>query len=94
MARTRLRSQVEASYAAGSADGFNLMVPLLLADWLNFARLVVREPQRRTQTPKEYASWLLRDHLGLPRPPNHSTRNARVQQNGAMCHDWSTSGRL
>ena len=39
-------------------------------DWLNFAKLVVPELQRRGLTRKEYAGGTLRDRLGLPRPAN------------------------
>ena len=65
-----IADEMEAWYAAGAADGFNLMFPLLPDDWVNFAEYVVPELQRRGLTPKQYASGTLRDRLRLPRPPN------------------------
>ena len=65
-----IADEMEAWYSAGAADGFNLMFPLLPDDWLNFAKLVVPELQRRGLTRKEYAGGTLRDRLGLPRPAN------------------------
>ena len=65
-----IADEMEAWYAAGAADGFNLMFPLLPDDWVNFAECVVPELQRRGLTPKQYASGTLRDRLHLPRPPN------------------------
>ena len=67
---TEIADEMEAWYAGGAADGFNLMFPLLPSDWLDFARLVVPELQRRGLTRKDYASGTLRDRLGLPRPAN------------------------
>ncbi len=67
---SEIADEMEAWYAAGAADGFNLMFPLLPDDWLNFAELVVPELQRRGLTRKEYAAGTLRDRLGLPKPPN------------------------
>ncbi|MEI9984085.1 MAG: LLM class flavin-dependent oxidoreductase [Aliidongia sp.] len=72
---TEIADEMEAWYAAGAADGFNLMFPLLPDDWLNFAGLVVPELQRRGLTRKEYGSGTLRDRLGLPRPANRFSRN-------------------
>jgi FMN-dependent oxidoreductase (nitrilotriacetate monooxygenase family) len=63
-----IADEMEAWYVAGAADGFNLMFPLLPDDWLDFAKLVVPELQRRGLTRKEYASGTLRDRLGVPRP--------------------------
>ena len=65
-----IADEMEAWYSAGAADGFNLMFPLLPDDWLNFAKLVVPELQRRGLTRKEYTAGTLRDRLGLPRPAN------------------------
>jgi alkanesulfonate monooxygenase SsuD/methylene tetrahydromethanopterin reductase-like flavin-dependent oxidoreductase (luciferase family) len=70
---TEIADEMEAWYAAGAADGFNLMFPLLPDDWLNFAELVAPELQRRGLTRKEYASGTLRDRLGLRRPANRFT---------------------
>jgi FMN-dependent oxidoreductase (nitrilotriacetate monooxygenase family) len=65
-----IADEMEAWYAAGAADGFNLMFPLLPDDWLNFAERVVPELQHRGLTRKHYADGTLRDRLGLPKPPN------------------------
>jgi FMN-dependent oxidoreductase (nitrilotriacetate monooxygenase family) len=65
-----IADQMEAWYTAGAADGFNLMFPVLPEDWMNFARLVVPELQRRGLTRKEYGPGTLRDRLGLPKPVN------------------------
>ena len=51
-----IADEMEAWYAAGAADGFNLMFPLLPDDWVNFAEYVVPDLQRRGLTPKQYAS--------------------------------------
>jgi FMN-dependent oxidoreductase (nitrilotriacetate monooxygenase family) len=67
---TDIAEEMEAWYEAGAADGFNLMFPHLPGDWLNFARLVVPELQRRGLTRREYVEGTLRDRLGLPRPMN------------------------
>jgi alkanesulfonate monooxygenase SsuD/methylene tetrahydromethanopterin reductase-like flavin-dependent oxidoreductase (luciferase family) len=66
----QIADEMEAWYAAGAADGFNLMFPLLPDDWLNFAERVVPELQHRGLTRKHYADGTLRDRLGLPKPPN------------------------
>jgi hypothetical protein len=57
-------SEMEAWYAAGAEDDFNLMFPLLPDHWLNFAKLVEPELQRRGLTRKEYAGGTVRDRLG------------------------------
>jgi len=44
---------MEAWYAAGAADGFNLMFPVLPIDLVEFAELVSPELQRRGLTPRE-----------------------------------------
>ena len=67
---TEIADEMEAWYAKGAADGFNLMFPLLPDDWLHFAELVVPELQRRGLTRRGYAPGTLRDRLGLPRPAN------------------------
>jgi FMN-dependent oxidoreductase (nitrilotriacetate monooxygenase family) len=62
--------QLEAWFAAGALDGYNLMFPLLPDDWNNFARDVMPELQRRGLAGREYGPGTLRDRLGLARPPN------------------------
>lgn len=60
--------QLEAWFTSGVADGFNLMFPLLPDDWVNFARSVVPELQRRGLFRTEYEKGTFRDRLQLPRP--------------------------
>jgi alkanesulfonate monooxygenase len=52
------------------SDGFNVMFPYLPGGLDDFVDRVVPELQRRGLFRKEYAGTTLRDHLGLPRPPN------------------------
>jgi len=52
------------------SDGFNIMFPFLPAGLDDFVTRVVPELQRRGSFRKEYEGATLRDHLGLPRPPN------------------------
>jgi len=42
-----IADEMEAWYVAGTADGFDLMFPLLPDDWLHFAEFVAPELQRR-----------------------------------------------
>jgi FMN-dependent oxidoreductase (nitrilotriacetate monooxygenase family) len=67
---TQIADEMEAWYAAGAADGFNLMFPQLPNDWLNFADLVAPELKRRGLIRGEYSAGTLRDRLGLHRPSN------------------------
>ena len=62
--------QLEAWFKGSAADGFNLMVPLLPEDWLQFAALVVPELQRRGLAQTEYRGETLRGRLGLRKPGN------------------------
>jgi FMN-dependent oxidoreductase (nitrilotriacetate monooxygenase family) len=67
--------QLEAWFAAGAADGFNLMFPLLPEDWLQFCVEVVPELQRRGLAQTEYRGDTLRERLGLMKPPNRFHAN-------------------
>ncbi|MGI9423047.1 MAG: LLM class flavin-dependent oxidoreductase, partial [Hyphomicrobiaceae bacterium] len=51
-------------------DGFNVMFPYLPEGLDDFVDQVVPELQRRGIYRKDYSGRTLRDHLGLPRPPN------------------------
>jgi len=53
-----------------ACDGFNIMFPTIPGGVEDFVRLVVPELQSRGIFRKEYAGTTLREHLGLPRPPN------------------------
>ncbi|WP_149540124.1 LLM class flavin-dependent oxidoreductase [Siccirubricoccus phaeus] len=54
----------------GACDGFNLMFPHFPAPLEDFCTLVVPELQRRGIFRKEYEGTTLREHLGIPVPPN------------------------
>ena len=53
-----------------ACDGFNVMFPYVPGGLDEFVDKVVPELQRRGLFRREYAGRTLRDHLGLPRPPN------------------------
>jgi FMN-dependent oxidoreductase (nitrilotriacetate monooxygenase family) len=63
-----IADQLEAWFTAGAADGFNLMFQLMPEDWINFAKFVVPELQRRGAARTEYSEGTLRERLGLTRP--------------------------
>lgn len=70
-----IADELEALFVADALDGFNLMFPLLPDDWVNFAREVVPELQRRGLVRSDYGPGTLRDRLGLIRPANrHATQ--------------------
>ncbi|UJR83977.1 LLM class flavin-dependent oxidoreductase [Sandaracinus amylolyticus] len=66
--------RIEEWFVERGADGFNVVPPLLPSGFVDFARLVVPELQRRGLFRREYTGSTLREHLGLPRP---ATRRAR-----------------
>ena len=53
-----------------ACDGFNIMVPSLPEGLDDVVDRLVPELQRRGLFRRDYAGTTLRDHLGLPRPPN------------------------
>jgi alkanesulfonate monooxygenase len=53
-----------------ACDGFNIMFPYVPGGLVDFVEQVVPELQRRGLFRAEYAGTTLREHLGLPRPPN------------------------
>ena len=53
-----------------ACDGFNIMVPTLPEGLDDVVDRLVPELQRRGLFRRDYAGTTLRDHLGLPRPPN------------------------
>jgi len=61
---------MEAWYRAGVCDGFTMMFPFYPTPVDDVVELVVPELQRRGLFRKEYAGRTLREHLGLPVPPN------------------------
>jgi len=59
---------IEDWFRDGAADGFNVMPPLLPAQFDVFAAEVVPLLQRRGLFRTEYRGTTLREHYGLPRP--------------------------
>ncbi len=59
---------IEDWFAAGAADGFNIMPPLLPAQLDAFSAGVIPILQRRGLFRTEYTGTMLRDHYGLPWP--------------------------
>ena len=59
--------------AAGACDGFNILAPHHPGGLHAFVDGVVPILQRRGLLRREYEGRTLRDHLGLPRPPNRFT---------------------
>lgn len=62
--------QMQAWFEAQACDGFNVMFPYLPAGLDDFVAQVVPELQRRGIFRRQYQGNTLREHLGLPRPPN------------------------
>ena len=61
---------LEEWFAADAADGFNLMPPWFPGAFQDFVDEVVPILQKRGLFRTEYSGRMLRDHLGLPRPPH------------------------
>ncbi|MBN9756504.1 Nitrilotriacetate monooxygenase component A [Pseudonocardia sp. Ae406_Ps2] len=74
---TDIADHIEEWVRAGAADGFNVIFPYLPGTLDDFASLVVPELQRRGLHRTEYRGRTLRDHLGLPRPATHRSRENR-----------------
>jgi FMN-dependent oxidoreductase (nitrilotriacetate monooxygenase family) len=72
---------LEEWFAAGAADGFNIMPPWFPGAFDDFVEQVVPILQQRGLFRTEYAGRTLRDHLGLPRPPHPRARLASVDRN-------------
>jgi alkanesulfonate monooxygenase SsuD/methylene tetrahydromethanopterin reductase-like flavin-dependent oxidoreductase (luciferase family) len=64
----QIADELEARFAGGAADGFNVMPSYFPGELDGFAALVVPELQRRGLFRTEYEGRTLRDHLGLKRP--------------------------
>jgi FMN-dependent oxidoreductase (nitrilotriacetate monooxygenase family) len=65
-----IADEMQAWLDGEGSDGFNVMFPYLPGGLDDFVDRVVPELQRRGLFRKEYEGTTLRDHLGLPRPPN------------------------
>ncbi len=61
---------LEEWFAADAADGFNIMPPWFPDAFRDFTEQVVPVLQKRGLFRTEYSGRMLRDHLGLPRPPH------------------------
>lgn len=84
-----IADEMEAWYAAGAADGFNLMFPLLPDDWVNFAEYVVPELQRRGLTPN---SMLAVPCVTSSASPGRRTSLATCDRDGRAGRGPSTKG--
>lgn len=61
---------MEEWFTSGACDGFNLLPPLLPADFDTFCEQVLPELRRRNLFRTEYSGNTLRDHFGLHYPAN------------------------
>ncbi|HWO12955.1 MAG TPA: LLM class flavin-dependent oxidoreductase, partial [Polyangiaceae bacterium] len=59
-------------WESGAADGFNVMPAVLPSGLSEFVEHVIPLLQRRGVFRTEYEGRTLRDHYGLPRPPNRN----------------------
>ncbi|WP_249120297.1 LLM class flavin-dependent oxidoreductase [Plastoroseomonas hellenica] len=66
----RIADSMEAWLREGACDGFTLMFPYYPTPLEDFVALVVPELQRRGLFRTEYRGHTLREHLGIPVPPN------------------------
>ena len=65
-----IADEMEDWLTGGACDGFTVMFPYLPEGLEDFVDKVVPELQRRGLMRRHYEGTTLRDHLGLPRPPN------------------------
>lgn len=72
-----IADEMESWFHAGGADGFNILPSWLPGGLEDFVDLVVPELRRRGLLKRAYAGRTLREHLGLPRPPNRFAGAAR-----------------
>lgn len=66
----QIADDIAAWFAAGAADGFNLMPDVLPSGLATFVDEVVPLLQKRGIFRQDYEGTTLRDHLGLARPPS------------------------
>ena len=74
-------------FTANACDGFCVMPPYIPGAHDDFCNLVIPELQKRGIFRKEYEGTTLREHLGLPRPPE-SLRSRRAQHRRRIAR-WS-----
>lgn len=65
-----IADQMEEWIDANACDGFTIMFPYLPGGLEDFCDRVIPELQRRGRFRTAYQGKTLREHLGLPRPPN------------------------
>lgn len=65
-----IADQMEEWIDANACDGFTIMFPYLPGGLEDFCDRVIPELQRRGRFRTTYQGKTLREHLGLPRPPN------------------------
>jgi len=70
----KVADAMEAWFRGGASDGFNLLPPHVPGSIQDFAELVVPELQKRGIFRKDYEGRTLREHLGLNRRGDRSTR--------------------
>ncbi len=63
---------LEEWFVVGAADGFNIMPPWFPGAFDDFVDQVVPILQKRGLFRHDYSGSMLRDHLGLPRPPHRA----------------------
>ena len=73
----QIADTLEEWFAAGAADGFNVMPPLLPSGLEAFVEHVVPLLRRRGLFRSEYAGSTLREHYGLARPENQFAARRR-----------------
>jgi N-acetyl-S-(2-succino)cysteine monooxygenase len=66
----QIAGRMEQWFREGAADGFNVMPPYFPGGFDDFAAGVIPILQKRGLFRTEYEGSTLRDHFGLPRPPN------------------------
>lgn len=65
-----IADKMQAWLESDACDGFNIMFPTLPGGLDGFVDMLVPELQGRGLFRKNYEGTTLREHLGLPRPPN------------------------
>jgi FMN-dependent oxidoreductase (nitrilotriacetate monooxygenase family) len=74
----QIADELEEWFTVGAADGFNIMPPWFPGAFQEFVDEVVPILQKRGLFRTEYSGRMLRDHLGLPRPPHPIATSAMV----------------
>ena len=75
-----IADEMERWFTGGACDGFNILAPCHPGGLEEVVDLVVPELQRRELFRRGYAGRMLRDHLGLPRPPNRFAARAAAAE--------------